>query len=89
MAAHIRFVRDHHKRVKKIAVVTDAKLGDFAEKIGSHFIAATIKGSVMIPRSFAMSAASATIALSAMNSRKPRVFAGTRLPYSLDPAIAR
>ena len=43
MAAHIRFVRDHHKRVKKIAVVTDAKLGDFAEKIGSHFIAATIK----------------------------------------------
>ena len=43
MAAHIRFVRDHHKRVRKIAVVTDAKLGDFAEKIGSHFIAATIK----------------------------------------------
>ncbi|MBV9188861.1 MAG: STAS/SEC14 domain-containing protein [Betaproteobacteria bacterium] len=43
MAAHIRFVRDHHKRVKKIAVVTDAKLGDFAEKVGSHFIAATIK----------------------------------------------
>ena len=43
MAAHIRFVRDHHKRVKKIAVVTDAKLGDFAEKIGSHFIAATIR----------------------------------------------
>lgn len=43
MAAHIRFVRGHHKRVKKIAVVTDAKLGDFAEKIGSHFVAATIK----------------------------------------------
>ena len=43
MAAHIRFVRDHHKRVKKIAVVTDAKLGDVAEKIASHFVAATIK----------------------------------------------
>jgi len=43
MAAHIRFVRDHHKRVKKIAVVTDAKLGDVAEKIAAHFVAATIK----------------------------------------------
>ena len=43
MAAHIRFVRDHHKRVKKIAVVTDAKLGELAEKFASHFVAATIK----------------------------------------------
>jgi len=43
MAAHIRFVRGHHKQVKRIAIVTDAKLGDFAEKLGSHFIAATVK----------------------------------------------
>jgi len=43
MAAHFRFVRDHHKRVKKVAVVTDAKLGAVAEKLASHFVAATIK----------------------------------------------
>ena len=43
MAAHIRFVRDHHKKVQKIAVVTDAALGNFAEKFASHFVAATIK----------------------------------------------
>ena len=43
MAAHLRFIRDHHKRVKKIAVVTDAKLGVVAEKLASHFVAATIK----------------------------------------------
>ncbi|HEV8108246.1 MAG TPA: STAS/SEC14 domain-containing protein [Burkholderiales bacterium] len=43
MAAHLRFVRDHHKHVKKIAVVTDAKLGAIAEKLASHFVAATIK----------------------------------------------
>jgi hypothetical protein len=43
MVAHLRFVRDHHKRVKKIAVVTDAKLGAIAEKLASHFVAATIK----------------------------------------------
>ncbi|HJQ98943.1 MAG TPA: STAS/SEC14 domain-containing protein [Candidatus Polarisedimenticolaceae bacterium] len=43
MAAHFRFVRDHHRRIRKIAIVTDARLGDVAEKLGSHFIAATIK----------------------------------------------
>ncbi|HYL90075.1 MAG TPA: STAS/SEC14 domain-containing protein [Burkholderiales bacterium] len=43
MAAHIRFVREHHKRVKKIAVVTDAKVGDLAEKFASHFVAATVR----------------------------------------------
>jgi hypothetical protein len=43
MAAHFRFVRDHHKHIKKIAVVTDAALGAIAEKLGSHFISATVK----------------------------------------------
>jgi len=43
MVAHFRFVRDHHKHIKKIAVVTDAALGTFAEKLGSHFVAATVK----------------------------------------------
>jgi len=31
MAAHFRFVRDHHKRVKKIAIVTDAPMGGCKE----------------------------------------------------------
>jgi hypothetical protein len=43
MAAHFRFVRDHHKRIKKIGVVTDSALGDVAEKLASHFVSATIK----------------------------------------------
>lgn len=43
MAAHLRFVRDHHRKVQKIAVVTDAKIGALAEKLASHFVAATIK----------------------------------------------
>jgi hypothetical protein len=43
MAAHFRFIRGHHRKVKKIAVVTDAKAGDLAEKLASHFVAATIK----------------------------------------------
>jgi SpoIIAA-like len=43
MAAHFRFVRDHHKRIKKVAIVTDAPLGAVAEKLASHFVSATIK----------------------------------------------
>src|SRR5262245_35609457 len=43
MAAHFRFVRDHHKHIKKVAVVTDAALGTLAEKLASHFVSATIK----------------------------------------------
>jgi hypothetical protein len=43
MAAHFRFVREHHKRVKKVAVVTDAALGTVAEKLASHFVSATVK----------------------------------------------
>ena len=43
MAAHLRFVREHHRKVKKIAIVTDAKAGAVAEKLASHFVAAEIK----------------------------------------------
>jgi len=43
MAAHFRFVRDHHKHIRKVAVVTDAPLGSVAEKLASHFVSATIK----------------------------------------------
>ncbi|WP_284224135.1 SpoIIAA family protein [Mycobacterium antarcticum] len=43
MVTHIRFVRDHHKDVKKIAVVTDSHLGDVAEYLAIHFISAEIR----------------------------------------------
>jgi SpoIIAA-like len=43
MAAHFRFVRDHHKHIKKIALVTDAALGNIAERLASHFVSATIR----------------------------------------------
>jgi len=43
MAAHFRFVRDHHKRVRRIALVTDSAIGNVAEKLASNFVAAEIK----------------------------------------------
>jgi SpoIIAA-like len=43
MVSHFRFVRDHHKHVKKVAVVTDSAFGDVAEHLASHFVSAEIK----------------------------------------------
>lgn len=43
MAAHFRFVRDHQKHIRKIALVTDSALGNVAEHLASHFVAAEIK----------------------------------------------
>lgn len=43
MVAHFRFVRDHHRRIRKIAVVTDSAMGNLAEHLASHFVAAEIR----------------------------------------------
>ena len=43
MASHFRFVRDHHKHIKKIGVVTNSPLGNVAEHLASHFVAAEIR----------------------------------------------
>jgi SpoIIAA-like len=43
MVNHFRFVRDHQKRIKRIAVVTDSHLGDVAERLASHFVSAEIR----------------------------------------------
>jgi hypothetical protein len=43
MAAHFRFVRDHHKHIKKVGLVTDSALGNVAEHLASHFVSAKIR----------------------------------------------
>ncbi|HTQ18290.1 STAS/SEC14 domain-containing protein [Mycobacterium sp.] len=43
MLTHFRFIRDHQKHIKKVAVVTDSHLGDVAEHLASHFVSATIR----------------------------------------------
>jgi hypothetical protein len=43
LAAHLRFVREHHKHIKKLAIVTDSAIGNLGEKLASHFVAAEIK----------------------------------------------
>ena len=43
MAAHIRFVRDHHKHIKKVGLVTDSVVGNVAEHLASHFVSAEVR----------------------------------------------
>ena len=43
LVTHMRFVRDHQKHVKKVALVTDSHLGDVAEHLASHFVSAQIR----------------------------------------------
>jgi hypothetical protein len=43
MVAHFRFVRDHHKHIKKIGLVTDSPVGKVAERLASHFVSAEIR----------------------------------------------
>jgi hypothetical protein len=34
---HIRFVRDHHRKIDRVAAVTDSKILTIAPKIAEHF----------------------------------------------------
>lgn len=43
LISHLKFVNGHHKKVAKVAFVTDSIVGEFAEHIGQHFVAAKIK----------------------------------------------
>ena len=41
--AHMHFVRDHHKEVERIAIVTDSHLAGMAELLGTHFTSAQVR----------------------------------------------
>jgi len=43
LVSHLRFVRDHHRQVRRIAVVTGSPLLAAAPKIASHFVGAQIR----------------------------------------------
>lgn len=40
---HFRFVRDHHRLVRRVALVTDSPLGTLGEKVADHFVVAEIR----------------------------------------------
>ena len=42
-AAHMRFVQDHHKKVKRVAIVTDSRIAGMGEAFGNHFTSAEVR----------------------------------------------
>lgn len=40
---HVRFVREHHRRIGRVALAADAKLAGLVPRIGKHFVAAEIR----------------------------------------------
>ena len=43
MVQHLRFVRDHHRKISRVALVTNSLVADVARHLASHFVAAQIK----------------------------------------------
>ena len=43
LVSHLRFVREHHRKIAKVAAVTDSKVMSIAPRIVAHFVSAEIK----------------------------------------------
>ncbi len=43
LITHLKFIKEHHKKVSHVAFVTDSPIGKFAAHIGSHFVNAEIR----------------------------------------------
>jgi hypothetical protein len=43
LVAHLRFVKNHHQKVQKVAVVSDSGFLAFAPKIAGHFVQADLR----------------------------------------------
>jgi len=41
--AHMRFGAGHHKKVERLALVTDSKVASIAESLGKHFTSAEVR----------------------------------------------
>lgn len=41
--AHMHFVREHHKKVERIAVVTDSPVAGIAQSLAKHFTSAEVR----------------------------------------------
>jgi hypothetical protein len=43
LVSHLRFVRDHHRQIERIAVATDSGVLSVLPRIASHFVAAEVR----------------------------------------------
>jgi hypothetical protein len=40
---HVKFVKDHHRKIRRVAAVTDSKFLTIVPNVARHFVAAEIK----------------------------------------------
>lgn len=43
LLSHLSFVKEHHKKINAVALVTNSSIGGLGEFLGSHFLAAEVK----------------------------------------------
>lgn len=43
LSAHIQFVNEHHKKIRKVAMVSDSSLMTIGPKIAAHFVSAEVR----------------------------------------------
>lgn len=43
LISHLKFVREHHKKIEKVAAVTDGKIVSVMPRIVDHFVNAKVK----------------------------------------------
>ena len=43
LISHLKFVREHHKKIEKVAAVTDGKIVSIMPQIVDHFVNAKVK----------------------------------------------
>jgi hypothetical protein len=41
--SHVKFIKDHHKKVKRVAAVIDSKFMSIAPVIANHFVSGEVK----------------------------------------------
>jgi len=41
--AHMHFIREHHKTVERVAIVTDSWVANIGESLGKHFTSAEVR----------------------------------------------
>ena len=43
LSHHIRFVKDHHRMIRRVALVSDSPVASIAPKLATHFVSAEVK----------------------------------------------
>jgi hypothetical protein len=43
LISHLRFVKEHHRKISRVAFSTESRLGSLAEALGGHFVSAEIR----------------------------------------------